>query len=109
MSHWVILEVDKKLKLLKTYVEELFNDKRKINLENTQEDKGYITKEEILQSQNNIEGLSPYQSMPEVLKLVEEIVELCYSIYKTGIITDNWLVSTFMTVLKKTCSTVTSA
>lgn len=107
----IITDTAEKLKIWKNYIEELFEDHRqKDYLEPTDRDEGpEITKEEILYALNTLKSrkaIGPDGLPSEILKLVEEeqvsvLVDLFNSIYKTGIIPREWLISTFITLPKK--------
>lgn len=91
---------------MKDYVEELFEDNRqKDRIEHTERDEGpEITKEEIslaLNSLKNRKAAGPDKLTAEILKLIEECNK-----NKSGIISQECLISTFITMPKKTVITL---
>lgn len=95
------------------YIEELFNDNERMNLEPDQENDFLsgpsITKEEICkaikQSKNN-KAVGPDDLPAEVIKLIDEdnltLLEIMFNkIYNKGIYPRDWLKSTFIPIPKK--------
>lgn len=107
----IITEVEQKLDMWKNYIMQLFKDgRRKTNLESIEGEMGPdIIKEEVIYALNTLKNRKvpgPDQLPAEILKLIEEdqirpMVELINTIYKTGVIPNEWLLSTFITIPKK--------
>ena len=107
----IITELEERLKAWWRYVNELFTDERQEpNLRNGQEDEGpEITKDEViyaLKRMRNGKSPGPDELPVELLKLIEErsintLVDLFNNIYQSGIIPQEWLLSTFVTMPKK--------
>lgn len=111
-NNLIVSDTEGKLKMWKTYIQELFEDNRQTNeIGSFYEDNGFdITIEEIENALKNMKrGKSPGpDELPiEVLQLLKEdhitiLRDMFNNIYRTGIIPDEWLVSTFVAIPKKT-------
>jgi hypothetical protein len=107
----IITELEEQLKTWKNYIEELFaDDRQQSELSNIQGDEGpEITEEEVmyaLKRMKNGKAPGPDEIPTEILKLIEKdsihiLVKLFNSIYTSGKIPQEWLLSTFVTIPKK--------
>lgn len=107
----IVTEIEQKLEIWKNYITQLFEDERRhTNLENTEGELGPdIIKDEVtyaLGMLKNGKAAGPDQLPAEILKLIEAdrihvLVEVINTIYRTGIIPNEWLLSTFITLPKK--------
>lgn len=112
----IITETSEKLLVWEKYIKELFEDERLGNateeqdMSKEQENHGPdITKEEVIHAIRNIKNgrsSGPDELPAEMLKLIEDqhlhiLVNLFNTIYSTGIIPEDWLTSTFVTLPKK--------
>lgn len=108
----IIPDINGKLERWKEYIQELFEDERQpeiITEEQDEENGPHITKEEVINAikmmkSNRASG--PDEIPADIIKLIEEkhigiIVDLYNTIYNTGIIPKEWLVSTFVAIPKK--------
>lgn len=107
----IILDIDQKLIRWKEYVTELFTDERNVEHEVTNAVTGpSITTEEVeraIKNAKNRKATGPDEIPAEMLKLLEGkgkklLLQLFNAIYNTGIIPNDWLQSTFITIPKKT-------
>lgn len=111
----VIIEIEDKLKRWKEYVQELYHDDRTaVQIEEglDGEDLLEITQSEVkyaIMRQNNNKATGPDQVQAEMLKVMAEkesaglklITDLFNEIYKTSVIPEDWLRSTFIPIPKK--------
>uniref|UniRef100_A0A2A4JBK9 Reverse transcriptase domain-containing protein n=1 Tax=Heliothis virescens TaxID=7102 RepID=A0A2A4JBK9_HELVI len=106
----VAMSIEEKLKTWERYVKQLFSDTRSHQvLMNNKENVGpEITKAEVIhaiKSSKSGKSVGPDEIPSEILKLLTEenlsiIVRLFNDIYNTGVIPEDWLHSTFVTLPK---------
>lgn len=104
-----MLDIDDKIKRWKEYMQTLFNDEHRDNLEELRNTTGpSITREEVensIRKIKNNKAAGPDEVYGDLLKLIDEdnidvVVDLFNHIYETGVIPKDWLLSTFIPIPK---------
>uniref|UniRef100_A0A8D8SK11 Craniofacial development protein 2 n=1 Tax=Cacopsylla melanoneura TaxID=428564 RepID=A0A8D8SK11_9HEMI len=104
----IITDIKRKIKRWTEYVEELFRDERPEREEFRLQEGIPIMKEEVIKALKNSKprkAAGPDEVPSELLKLLEDdgvnlLVDLFNTIYRTGVIPEQWLTSTFITLPK---------
>ncbi|KAL0893269.1 hypothetical protein ABMA27_014867 [Loxostege sticticalis] len=106
-----VLNINQKLLVWSDYIQTLFHDNRPevFQLEIKDESGPLIQKSEVIAAIRNAKtgrAPGPDEVMTELIKLIEEddleiLISLFNKVYTTGIIPEQWLISTFITIPKK--------
>lgn len=105
----IITDIKRKIKRWTEYVEEIFHDERPKQEEIRLKEEIPIMKEEVIKALKNSKprkAAGPDEVPSELLKLLEDdgenlLLDLFNTIYRTGMIPEQWLTSTFITLPKK--------